>query len=102
MNLDATLAASTTIRSASSHLVANGKVLVLGQGTSSFLTVVRSLGRQGIKVHVGWCPPDCPALKSRYVARFHAIPPYTSDGEWKRRLIELMEQEHFDSGAADE
>ena len=43
------------------QIAAVGKVLVLGQGTSSFLTVIRSLGRQKIEVHVGWCPSDCPA-----------------------------------------
>ena len=92
-------AATATIDAASQEALpasGAGKVLVLGQGTSSFLTVIRSLGRRGIEVHTGWCPADCPALKSRYVARHHAIPPYVEGGDWERELVALVSREHFD------
>ncbi|MEW6359065.1 MAG: ATP-grasp domain-containing protein [Planctomycetota bacterium] len=73
------------------------KVLVLGEDDRSFLTVVRSLGRRGLRVHVGWCPPSWAALRSRYVARVHDIPPYDpADDRWKRSLISIMQQEKFD------
>ena len=75
---------------------ATGKVLVLGEGMTHFLTVIRSLGRRGLEVHVGWCSPDCPALRSRYIARRHFIPSYAADGVWKRRLLALLEHEQFD------
>ena len=34
------------------------KVLVLGHDSQSFLSVIRSLGRAGIEVHVAWHQPD--------------------------------------------
>lgn len=76
----------------------NRKVLVLGHDTRSFLTVVRSLGRAGIKVHVGWCPPDVPARFSRYINKYHDIPiPISTDNEfWKMQLKNLLRKEQFD------
>ena len=50
------------------------KVLVLGKSDSSFLTVIRSLGRQGIEVHIAWCPPIEVARRSRYVRVVHELP----------------------------
>jgi protein-tyrosine-phosphatase/predicted ATP-grasp superfamily ATP-dependent carboligase len=77
--------------------IAGGKVLVLGSDDRSFLTVVRSLGRGGLEVHVGWCEPAAPALRSRYVHRHHDIPRYDpSDDGWKRKLLEVMDFERFD------
>jgi predicted ATP-grasp superfamily ATP-dependent carboligase len=73
------------------------KVLVLGKSDSSCLTVIRSLGRQGIEVHVGWCPPDAVLLRSRYVRRVHALPPFSpTDDAWKRAFVELCRRERFD------
>jgi hypothetical protein len=61
------------------------KVLVLGKSGSSFLTVIRSLRRQGIAVHVGWCPPAEVARRSRYVRAAHELPPFRAgDDAWKR------------------
>ena len=51
----------------------NGKVLVLGDDDRSFLTVVRSFGRQNINVHVGWCPSASFALHSKYIKKIHII-----------------------------
>jgi protein-tyrosine-phosphatase/predicted ATP-grasp superfamily ATP-dependent carboligase len=73
-----------------------GKVLVLGQDNRSFLTVIRSLGRRGLEVHVAWAPRDDPALDSRYIARVHDLSPYAEDGTWKAELCRLMQQERFD------
>lgn len=72
-----------------------GKVLVLGSDTRAFLAVVRSLGRRGAEVHVGWCPATSAARRSRYIAHAHDIPPI-QDGAWKDTLVRLIEQERYD------
>lgn len=72
------------------------KVLVLGDGVSAFLSVVRSLGRQGIEVHVAWCQADSPTLSSRYVKRFHRLPFYDVESDWADPLAALLEREQFD------
>jgi protein-tyrosine-phosphatase/predicted ATP-grasp superfamily ATP-dependent carboligase len=71
---------------------------VLGQDERSFLSVVRSLGRNGIEVHVAWCPPAAPAARSRYIARFHELPwPSASAGTTAEDAFErLLERERFD------
>ena len=56
-----------------------GKALVLGEDTRSFLTVVRSLGRKGIEIHVAWCTIGAPELKSRYIKQIHHLPPYRTN-----------------------
>ncbi len=73
-----------------------GKALVLGEGMTHFLSVIRSLGRQRIEVHAGWCPPDCPSLRSRYVAKRHELPGPDARGAWIPDLVELMRREQFD------
>ncbi len=74
-----------------------GKVLVFGNDTKSFLTVIRSLGRRGIAVHIGWCDADCPSRYSRYVAKFHDIPRFSPDNDdWKTTLQEILKRERFD------
>ncbi len=55
----------TPARPASVPLL-QGKVLVLGEDTRSFLAVIRSLGRAGLSVHTAWCPLNSPALRSKY------------------------------------
>lgn len=73
------------------------KVLVLGSDERSFLAVVRSLGRAGLAVHVGWCPEDSLARASRYVRAVHDLPPYRPDDDaWKRALVALCRAERFD------
>jgi protein-tyrosine-phosphatase/predicted ATP-grasp superfamily ATP-dependent carboligase len=71
-------------------------VLVLGDGVSAFLAVVRSLGRQGIEVHAAWCQPDSPTLSSRYVKRFHRLPFYDAQSDWADRFSALLDREQFD------
>jgi predicted ATP-grasp superfamily ATP-dependent carboligase/protein-tyrosine-phosphatase len=73
------------------------KVLVLGHDTRAFLSVVRSLGRAGIGVHVAWFQEGAPALRSRYVTKAHRIPAYRPDANaWKDGLAALMRTERFD------
>jgi predicted ATP-grasp superfamily ATP-dependent carboligase/protein-tyrosine-phosphatase len=73
------------------------KALVLGYDTRAFLSVIRSLGRAGIEVHVAWFEAGAPALRSRYVARAHRIPFYRpGDDAWKDALAALMRREAFD------
>jgi len=73
------------------------KILVLGSGDRAFLSVVRSFGRRGARVHVAWAPPDDVTLRSRYVAAAHALPPFTSDDlAWRDALVALCARERFD------
>ena len=73
------------------------KVLVLGHDTRAFLSVIRSLGRAGIEVHVAWFEEGAPALRSRYVTKAHRVPGYVQGGtEWKDALEALMRREGFD------
>ncbi len=72
-------------------------VLVLGHDERSFLGVVRSLGRAGLRVHVAWHNPDGPATRSRYIAAAHDLPPYREDSDaWKAALVELLRRERFE------
>lgn len=72
------------------------KVLVLGSDNGSFMSVIRSLGRRGIDVDIGWCPPDAPAARSRYVRRSHRLPRPGGDDGWVEPFAELMAAERFD------
>lgn len=72
-------------------------VLVLGRDIRAFLTVIRSLGRANIRVHVGMCPVDDYALASSYVERYHEIPEYRQgSSEWVNRISELVAQNQYD------
>lgn len=74
-----------------------GKVLALGREPRSLLAVVRSLGRRGIDVDVGWSPLSSPAVRSRYVRRVHDIPPFSQgDSRWKQALTRLFEEERYE------
>ena len=76
-----------------------GKVLVLGSDFKNYrscLTIIRSFGRHGLEVHVGWCSDDV-ALSSKYVARVHDIPSYSpTDDSWKEKLISIVQAENLD------
>ena len=72
-------------------------VLVLGSDSRSFLAVIRSLGRRGLRVHVAGAPPHAPALRSRYIDAIHLLPSYAADGDaWTRALRSLLQREPFD------
>jgi protein-tyrosine-phosphatase/predicted ATP-grasp superfamily ATP-dependent carboligase len=70
---------------------------VLGADDRAFLSVIRSLGRKGIEVHAGWCPPGAPSLASRYLAARHEIRPYCDRCDsWKDDLVEVVRSTPFD------
>lgn len=71
------------------------KVLVLGSDTRSFLSVIRSLGRKGIEVHVAWSARDSVATASKYVHKVHTPPRPTSTG-WESEFESLLSDEKFD------
>ena len=74
-----------------------GKVLVLGNDNRSFLSVIRSLGRKQLCVHVAWCDKNLYALNSKYIFKIHNIPPFSStDDGWKKCLIQILEKEKYD------
>ncbi len=73
------------------------KALILGSISRTILGAIRSLGRGGIQVHLAWNDPDCVSLRSRYVRKAHALPPYhETDHAWKSALCDLMRRERFD------
>lgn len=77
--------------------VTEGKVLVLGDDTRSFLAIVRSLGRKGIEVHCAPANFRSPALKSRYIKAIHSIPPWMPDhDDWLNAMVGLLRTERFD------
>ena len=69
----------------------------MGCDNRSFLSVVRSLGRAGLEVHVTGAPLDASALQSRYIAATHHFPVYsTGDEIWLSSFVGLLEQHRFD------
>jgi protein-tyrosine-phosphatase/predicted ATP-grasp superfamily ATP-dependent carboligase len=75
----------------------SGKVLVFGDDTRSFLAIVRSLGRRGVVVHAAPANFRSPALRSRYIARLHDVPPWMGDGaEWLAATTTLLQAERYD------
>jgi protein-tyrosine-phosphatase/predicted ATP-grasp superfamily ATP-dependent carboligase len=74
-----------------------GKALVLGDDTRSFLAIVRSLGRAGIEVHAAPTNFTSAALRSKYIKAVHRLPPYLGGGaEWCVRLAQLLRDQSFD------
>lgn len=75
----------------------SGHVLLLGNDDRVLLAVIRSLGRQGLKVHTSWCDPKIPALSSRYLYAHHALPTFsTLHDTWLLALNQLVENHNFD------
>lgn len=73
------------------------RVLVLGHDIRAFLSVIRSLGRAGIEVHVAMCPPDDLALRSRYVFSYHTLPGIgNSNKSWCDAICKLASEISFD------
>jgi hypothetical protein len=71
-------------------------VLVLGCDERSGLTVIRSLGRAGIAVDVGWPTHRSPS-KSRYVRNVFDLPdPNDGSGAWLDTLKGLLIEYEYD------
>ncbi|MGA9581407.1 MAG: ATP-grasp domain-containing protein [Allosphingosinicella sp.] len=72
------------------------RVLLLGDDLRAFLAIARSLGRRGVEVHAAPSDFSSPALKSRYIAAAHRLPPYPLDpGAWESALAELIAEYDF-------
>ena len=74
------------------------KVLVLGEDTRSFLSVIRSLGKAGYDVDVVCYDRQSPSLKSTYIKQTYFLnyQSYTQE-EWLNALIELVAREQYDA-----
>jgi predicted ATP-grasp superfamily ATP-dependent carboligase/protein-tyrosine-phosphatase len=72
------------------------RVLLLGDDLRAFLAIARSLGRRGVEVHAAPSDFSSPALKSRYIAATHRLPPYPLDPDaWEAALARLIEEHGF-------
>jgi len=72
------------------------QVLILGNDDRVILAVMRSLGRQGLQVHLAWCDPELPATSSRYLHTFHELPEYSAGDEtWLVALNRLVERHDY-------
>jgi protein-tyrosine-phosphatase/predicted ATP-grasp superfamily ATP-dependent carboligase len=72
------------------------RVLLLGDDLRAFLAIARSLGRRGVEVHAAPSDFSSPALKSRYIAAAHRLPPYPLDpAAWESALVRLIEAHGF-------
>lgn len=72
------------------------RVLLLGDDLRAFLAVARSLGRRGVEVHAAPSDFSSPALKSRYIAAAHRLPPYPLDpAAWEAALVRLIADHDF-------
>ena len=73
------------------HPGKRSRILVLGDDTRIFLTVVRSLGRAGHQVHAAPANEGAPALSSRYIAAIHTLPRYSNDpAAWVSSLRDVL------------
>jgi protein-tyrosine-phosphatase len=74
-----------------------GNVLVIGDDPCSCLTIVRSLGRQGLRVVLGTQNPQSLPAYSRYVSAVIPFPPYAARlDDWWNKLEEVLRDERFD------
>lgn len=67
------------------------RVLLLGDDLRAFLALARSLGRRGVEVHAAPSDFSSPALRSRYIAASHRLPPYPLDPRaWESAMARLI------------
>jgi predicted ATP-grasp superfamily ATP-dependent carboligase len=72
------------------------KALVLGTDSRILLSVVRSLGRGGVQVHVAAHEVDEVALASRFLHRVHPLPDVrVAEPAWHNALCELLRLHQF-------
>ena len=72
------------------------RVLVVGDDSRSALSVVRSLGRQGIEVAVAVQHDGSMVTRSRYVRRVFRIPSSDAGDTYIAALRTIVESERFD------
>lgn len=73
------------------------RVLLLGGESRMMLPIVRSLGRRGLEVHVGWCASNEPVLRSRYVHTVHDLARWSPDSDdWLHDIQALVSRADFD------
>ncbi|GBL04229.1 ATP-grasp domain-containing protein [Glaciecola sp. KUL10] len=72
------------------------KVLILGEDTRSFLSVIRSLAKQGYQVDVVCFDASSPSLKSKYIKNVFLLnyQAYTQT-EWLENLISIVEEQNY-------
>lgn len=73
-----------------------GKILVVGGGPTTFLSIIRSFGRKGFAVHTANDSTTDLALHSRYITKSHHISPSSDPGQRKSDIIRIMNEEQFD------
>ncbi|HLL30738.1 MAG TPA: ATP-grasp domain-containing protein [Allosphingosinicella sp.] len=72
------------------------RVLLLGDDLRAFLAIARSLGRRGVEVHAAPSDFSSAALRSRYIAAAHRLPPYPLDPKaWEAALARLIADHGF-------
>lgn len=72
------------------------KVFILGEDTRSFLTVVRSLGRKGLDIHVGSNNFDEISLYSKYINEIHTLPSPKNADNWRKEVTKILKIQKFD------
>jgi protein-tyrosine-phosphatase/predicted ATP-grasp superfamily ATP-dependent carboligase len=73
-----------------------GKILVVGGGPTTFLSIIRSFGRKGFAVHTANDSTTDLALYSRYITKAHRISPSSHAVRRKSDIIQIMREEQFD------
>ena len=75
----------------------NNKALVIGEDTRSFLSVIRSLGKQKYTVDVVCFDAKSPSLSSGYINNVYLLnyQAYTQD-QWLELLIEICQSAQYD------
>ena len=73
------------------------KVLITDCWTRKSLSAVRSLGEEGVEVHATSHTRLSAALYSKYTKKYTIVPnPKTDKHEYKKAIIQLLQQEKFD------
>lgn len=79
------------------RLLANKSVLILGEDTRSFLSVIRSLGESGMKVDVVTLINNTPSLYSKWIQKVYKLNYQAySQEEWQQSLSKIIEVGNYD------
>ncbi|MFM2092968.1 MAG: Low molecular weight protein-tyrosine-phosphatase wzb [Planctomycetota bacterium] len=73
------------------------RVLILGNDDRVVLAIARSLGRQGLEVHLAWHSPHCLARRSRYIRQTFSLPVCNGpSAAWRDALCEHLDKYDYD------